>query len=129
MSEAFTRAFALVGAPVKPLGRNPEFGLDCVGLALCAYELKHLPVPPYRQHDGCWDVITASLSSNFREVRAEDVQAGDLAVLKLPKSFHFAVLGSTSLIHADQRVGRIVERPRRRLPEHGRFFRYTGVVS
>lgn len=129
VSEPFSRALALVGTRFRPLGRNPKFGLDCIGLVIAAFDLGEVFLPAYRLSDGSWAQIESVLDLYFCRVERPSIAAGDLVVSELPKSFHFAVLGPASFVHADLRLGRVVETPHRPPSASSRYFRRNGVES
>lgn len=110
MTDPYDRAHALVGTRFRPLGRNPEFGLDCVGLAVLAYELSSLQLPPYRLGEGSWEQIERWLLRLHFE-RSVKHKRNALLVIELPASFHFGVCGERTIVHADMRFKRVVETP------------------
>ena len=108
------RARALVGTRFRPQGRDPRYGLDCVGTAAAAagiapgrlrsdYSLRgqHLAAIEHELCDlGC------------RPVPAERAVAGDVIVCEAgPAQFHIVVRAWDSFIHADAGLRRVVERP------------------
>lgn len=111
MTDAFGRARRLVGTRFLPQGRDPSIGLDCIGLVLSAYALRRPDLPRYRLSDGDWATIDAFLTKDFVPVAEDKGRCADLMVLRLPRSFHFAVLGERSFIHAEARLKRVLETP------------------
>jgi cell wall-associated NlpC family hydrolase len=125
--EPHERALQLVGVPFRPQGRDPERGLDCIGVVVCAFRLQPPDVPRYQLIDGSWDQIVGELYRWFAAISVNDATAGDLAVFKLPRSFHFGVISGAHLIHADITVGKVVARRLpARLGKECRIFRYRG---
>lgn len=109
MIDAYQRARSLVGTRFRPLGRSCETGLDCVGLVLLAYQLPSTQLPIYRLSSGSWSEIERIVRTWFDPVPAEYAHPGDLRITRLSRSFHFGVLGSGTWVHADLRLGRVVE--------------------
>lgn len=105
-------ARAAVGVPFRLQGRDPESGLDCVGvvaLSLAAgghegpvpagYGLRCGDAARYRS---CW----AGLAD------ADGSRAGDvLLCLAGPRQLHLAVRTPAGVVHADAGLRRVVERP------------------
>lgn len=110
-----------LGTPYLHQGRvkGPNGGIDCVGLSVCvAWDLALKPrswnVTGYRRlPDG------VTLMRQIRPLMAEEVaqsqmDAGDMLVLAWDKfPHHVGILGDhpggLSLIHADNRIGRVIE--------------------
>lgn len=107
------RARALVGVPFRPQGRDAGQGLDCAGLALAAFGLPAEFVRnDYRLRGDHRTEIEAGLRSHFRRVGRRQVRAGDLLLLSVSKDqAHLAVLTEAGFVHADARLGRVVETP------------------
>lgn len=115
MHEVVRRARDLVGTPFRQQGRNPEFGLDCVGLVILAHELPSRVVPcnyPLRGKNlSCAEKV---LREFYRRISCADLLAGDLLLLQCgADQIHFAVHCGDSFIHADAGLRRIVEVPGR----------------
>lgn len=109
--DAFSTAKAMVGVKFTPQGRSEVSGVDCIGLVLCAFDIQALRLPRYRLSDGTWDEIEAVLFDHFTPAGTGLGQASDLLICRLPRCFHFGVLGPASIIHADLRAARVVEAP------------------
>jgi cell wall-associated NlpC family hydrolase len=108
-------AEALCGVPFRLHGRDPETGLDCVGLAAVAlercgrtvvapqgYTLRALTVAPMlsfaaRNGFAATDVGAAALTGDLLLVRPSPIQA-HLAI----------VLDRTRFVHADAGLGKVV---------------------
>lgn len=111
MFDAFERARGLVDVRFRAHGRNVQSGLDCVGVVLIAFKLNDLVIPPYRLTGGSWEQIESILSSAFDTSGDPEPAAEQLVISRLPRCFHMGVLGTASVVHADLRVGRVVETP------------------
>ena len=118
---------ALVGVPFRPHGRDPVIGLDCLGLVICAFQLRNVEVPRYRLTDGDWDRVQRGLAPWFVQFRER--RQGDLVVFRLPRCFHFGVLAERHLVHADLTLGQVVARPLpANLGREARYFRIREVM-
>lgn len=109
-------AEGLVGTPFRFRGRDPQTGLDCVGLvatALGAAGCRVPSVPAYsmRQNDFSAQLASA-MQAGFREV-CDTPAAGDLLLVRAgPAQVHLLVVGTQgNLIHAHAGLGRIVATP------------------
>lgn len=125
MLEPHERALSLIGIPFRVQGRDPNVGLDCLGVVICAFELPEADVPRYRISDGDWGIVDQGLSTWFEP--AADFARGDLLIFRLSRSFHFGVITGSHFVHADAAAGRVVVR---RLParfgRECRIFRFRG---
>lgn len=82
--QVVARARRLIGVRFRAQGRDPAFGVDCVGLVAAALGLR----------------------------RCGNPRAGDVALFETgPGQLHLGVLTGAGVIHADARAGRVVERP------------------
>ena len=108
------RARALVGTRFRPQGRNPEIGLDCVGLVLAVFDIAPDAVRRnYRLRGDHGPEIERELRRFFSRARGEQRRPGDLMLLAVSADqFHFGICTSAGFVHADARIGRIVETPR-----------------
>jgi cell wall-associated NlpC family hydrolase len=109
-------AEGFVGVPFRLRGRDPETGLDCVGLVAAALSRIGAPAPepaPYsmRQRDFSAQLGHAS-AAGFAEVGGA-IEPGDLLLLRPgPAQVHLAVAGrGGALIHAHAGLGRVVRTP------------------
>ena len=115
MDQVEARALALVGTEFRPQGRSAE-GVDCAGLVLLACRL---PIDDsrrdYRLRGDHWDELQPIIARHFRTVAvrlARAPQPGDLLVMaERADQVHLAIASTAGLIHADARIGRVVERP------------------
>lgn len=108
-----TRARALVGTRFVAQGRDPAIGLDCVGLALLAYEFAAEQVrDDYRMSGAHRAAILEFAKVWFWRVPRRPRRAGDLLLLRPGAAqWHLAIWTGDGLIHADIISRRIVERP------------------
>jgi murein DD-endopeptidase / murein LD-carboxypeptidase len=112
--EMAARARALVGTPYRPQGRDPRFGLDCVGTAAAAAGLAGDEV---RRNYGLRGQRLAEIEHELCEfgwlpVPGEETAPGDVIVCQTgPAQFHLAVALVKSFVHADAGLRRVVERP------------------
>ncbi|MEH3108092.1 MAG: peptidoglycan endopeptidase [Sphingomonas fennica] len=104
-------ARACIGARFRPYGRDPAWGLDCVGLAACAFGRAVPRDYPLRGGDaGC--VARAAAAAGL--VAAPRPAPGDLLLIDCgSRQLHLAVLTETGFVHADAGIGRVVEAPGR----------------
>ena len=113
-AEIAARARALVGVRFRSQGRDPQTGLDCVGLAAIAAEVPPERVPrDYTLRGEHLAAIEATLDrAGFQRRDGLQAGAGDVAVMKVgPAQLHLAVLIDNGFVHADARLRRVVERP------------------
>lgn len=107
------RALALAGTPFRPQGRNPDRGLDCIGLCLEVYDLPvELARDDYRLRGDHRREIESAILSRFRRVRPSAASPGDL-LLMLPADdqLHLGILTRQGFVHADACLRRVVETP------------------
>jgi murein DD-endopeptidase / murein LD-carboxypeptidase len=107
------RARALVGTRFRPQGRSAHHGLDCVGLVMCVFGIQDTDVRrDYRlRGDHRLELIDA-LSRAFRRVAPSQRRAGDILLMQIaPDQFHLAINTVSGFVHADARIGRVVETP------------------
>lgn len=97
------RARALLGIPYRPGGRNVETGLDCLGLVIAVFDLPDLASRARTEVE-----VAGLLDEYFR--RVQDVEDGDLLVMRRGRRFHFAVCSGEGFVHADIRARRVVAR-------------------
>jgi len=104
-------ARALVGVRFRPQGRSPEFGLDCVGLVLCAFALPDdLVRRDYRLRGDHRGEMLVALAKPFRRIARTQRRCGDVILLKVAKEqLHLAILTDSGFVHADARRGKVME--------------------
>lgn len=112
-SVAVERARFLVGVQFRPQGRDPIFGLDCIGLILCAFAIPAAGARrDYRLAGNDTAALDRGLRSFFDRLSAEDRNAGDVILCNVrPGQCHLAVECGGSFVHADARLRRVVETP------------------
>jgi murein DD-endopeptidase / murein LD-carboxypeptidase len=103
------RARATVGARFRPLGRAPETGLDCVGLAGWAYGMA---VPGgYALRSGDAARVRAAVAAAGL-VGGVGRRGGDLLLFACRTGqLHLGIDSGDGLIHACAMLRRVVERP------------------
>lgn len=108
------RARALLGTRFRPQGRLPEHGLDCVGLIALAGELPPEMVPNgYRlRSEATEGLLSRTFGGRVRRIPDGDAQEGDVLMVRAGVGqSHLVILVEGGFIHADARVGKVVERP------------------
>ncbi len=107
------RARALVGVPFRPQGRDPQHGLDCVGLCLAAFRLPAGAArSDYRLRGDHLDELERALLNGFRSVKVKQQRPGDLLLMAVAEDqLHLAVVTKAGFVHADARLRRVVETP------------------
>ena len=107
------RARALVGTRFRPQGRDPAAGLDCVGVVLLAYGIATDSVPrDYRLSGDHRAQIERELARHFRPIGSNGSRIGDLMLLEIsPNQLHLGIRTDAGFVHADARIGRVVETP------------------
>ncbi len=104
-----------VDASFRPQGRVPSQGLDCLGVVAIAYggHLNALLPKGYCQRGGSEAAIAATIdAAGFRRIVPGEATEGDLLLLSTgPGQWHFAVRTDSGFVHADARLGRVVEVP------------------
>jgi cell wall-associated NlpC family hydrolase len=113
-ARAFAAARTIVGVPFRAQGRDPRYGLDCVGLVWAAYAAVGcaLPAPTDYPLRG-WRrgrIVAALMTAGFRAV--SDRADGDVALIGLSAGqHHLGVIGPASMVHAHAGLRRVVESP------------------
>ena len=104
-----SRARSVLGVRFRPQGRDPAYGLDCVGLVAWAAGLEDVPAD-YALRGGDPAAIAALLDGFGR--RVETALPGDVLLFAAGAAqFHLAVSTGEGLVHADAALRRVVERP------------------
>ncbi len=106
-------AAACVGARFRLQGRDPEIGLDCVGLILWCARQCELPVshvPDYTLTSRAEAMEPHLLLAGFRQLTDLRELPGDVMIFQMPGGMsHVAVCSAQGMIHADMRFRRVVE--------------------
>jgi lipoprotein Spr len=108
--EVVRRARALIGVRFRPQGRNLETGLDCIGLVAAAVGVEGVP-QDYRLR-GCnlADLANALQKAGLRA--SSPTAPGDVIAMRPgAEQVHLGIWTGSGIIHADARLGRVVERP------------------
>ena len=110
-NDVVQRARSLIGCRFRPQGREPEHGLDCVGLVCAAFQIPTELVPrDYRLRGDQSDRLEAELAPFFELV--PDAGAGDVLVMRAaPDQLHVGIMTERGFIHADAGLRRVVETP------------------
>ena len=111
---AVAAARGAIGARFRLQGRDPAYGLDCVGLAALALRAAGFAggVPAdYSLRGGDAAVLAARLDASGL-VRGDAPRPGDLALFESgPAQFHMGIIVPGGIVHADAGLRRVVERP------------------
>lgn len=110
--QAVERALGLLGTRFRAQGRDPQMGLDCLGLAMIAHRIDGRMVRrDYRLHGDYRRELMAGLTSEFRRVPPSQRRAGDLILIRVAyNQYHLAIRTPEGFVHADVRRG-VVETP------------------
>jgi len=107
--EVVARARGLVGVRFRAQGRDPAFGLNCVGLVAAALGREVGADHPMRSRD---IARVAREAARLGLVRADGERAGDVVLFESgPGQLHLGVRSEGGVIHADAGARRVVERP------------------
>ena len=105
----------MVGVPFRAQGRDPRYGLDCVGLVWAAYAAagRVLTVPGgYPLRGWSRARIAGELAAAGLVHVSDSARAGDVALVALPAGqFHLGLIGPASMVHAHAGLQRVVETP------------------
>ena len=121
MTALVTAARKYTGVKFRHRGRKPT-GLDCAGLLWLAYSDCGVVLPDFRLYgpepheDGLVAHVTAALGEPVAvgPVRASQLQAGDVAVMRYDHEPHHLALitdypmGGHAILHADGWEGRVL---------------------
>lgn len=111
--EIIAAARGCVGVRFRPQGRDPRYGLDCVGVAAIAYAR---PVPAdYALRGGSRRAIAQVIdATGLTSVALDAAGPGDLLLLEAGAGqLHLAVLTTAGHVHADAGLRHVVETPGR----------------
>jgi murein DD-endopeptidase / murein LD-carboxypeptidase len=108
------RARALIGTRFRPQGRDPEQGLDCIGVAMMATRVpKERVRRDYCLHSNDPEEVNGDFDAcGF--VRIAPAAAGPADVLLVrpaPAGLHVVILTDRGYLHADMRRRKVVEVP------------------
>lgn len=103
-------ARALVGVRFRPQGRDPAFGLDCVGLVAVALARAGAVVTMPRDY-GLTRGVLPTDAVPAAMVRCGGEAAGDVLVCRVSATqLHLAIRAADGIVHADMAARRVVER-------------------
>lgn len=107
------RARKLVGTRFRPQGREAATGLDCAGLAIAAFALPGGQFRrDYRLRGDHRGELERVLARDFRRVARRQCRPGDLMLLAVRSDqLHLAIRTEAGFVHADARLGQVVETP------------------
>ncbi|HEX8578532.1 MAG TPA: peptidoglycan endopeptidase [Allosphingosinicella sp.] len=112
--EIASRARRLVGIRFRPQGRDPSYGLDCIGTAAAA---AGVPADQVRRDYALRGQKRAEIEEGlcdlgFQPVPGGEAEAGDILVCSAgPAQVHVVVRTEEGFVHADARLRMVVERP------------------
>jgi cell wall-associated NlpC family hydrolase len=103
-------ARALVGVPFRVQGRDPAFGLDCVGLVAVALARAGAAVAVPRDYAPARGILPADVVP-VAMVRCGGAAVGDVLLCRVsPVQLHLAIRAVDGIVHADMAARRVVER-------------------
>jgi murein DD-endopeptidase / murein LD-carboxypeptidase len=105
------RARALVGVPFRLHGRDAGVGVDCVGLIALAFDQLDNAPRDYALRNSLLPQWEAQLALHARRCVAPPHKSDVLVMRVAPAQLHLGIWSGASLIHADARIGRVVETP------------------
>ena len=108
------KARTAVGTRFRPQGRNPQTGLDCVGLATWAFDIPAETIRGnYRLGGAHFAELERELTKRFSRAGFEGRPA-DLWLCRISsRQAHLSICCGQSFVHADARLRRVVETPGR----------------
>jgi hypothetical protein len=107
------RARALVGTRFRPQGRDAATGLDCAGLAMAAFGLPSADYRrDYRLRGDHRRELETVLARDFRRLARGQCEPGDMMLLAVARDqLHLAIKTDAGFVHADAKLGKVVETP------------------
>lgn len=111
-ADAVARALACVGVRFRAQGRDPAYGLDCVGLIAWAGRVPGDRVPArYALRGGTADGVAGRMDAAGLR-RIAEPGPGDVVLAEAgPWQFHLVLLTADGFVHADAGIGRVVAVP------------------
>ncbi|HEX6374602.1 MAG TPA: peptidoglycan endopeptidase [Allosphingosinicella sp.] len=114
-AQIVARARKLIGVRFRPQGRDPQHGLDCIGVAMMA-----MRVPKHKVRNDYIVPSSATAEEMNRDIAALGfirispavATAGDMLLVRPgPAALHLVILTGDGYLHADMRRRRTVEVP------------------
>ena len=107
------KARALVGVRFRPQGRDPETGLDCVGMILRACAIDSAAVRSnYALRGDHAHELKSALGALCRRVMTAQAREGDILLMAAgPRQMHLGIRTERGVVHADAKLRRVVETP------------------
>jgi murein DD-endopeptidase / murein LD-carboxypeptidase len=97
-----------LGTAFRLQGRDPRYGLDCVGLVALVWDVE----APSDYGLRTTNLQTVMAVLDRLGIRKSEPRPGDAVLYQAgPANLHLGVWMGDSLIHADARLGRVVETP------------------
>ncbi len=111
--EIIDRARTLVGVKFRPQGRDPETGLDCIGVVLWVFGIApELVRRDYRMRGAHRAEIQIAIRRWFRPIEPHQLGPADVALFSIRETqSHLAISCGPTLIHADASLRKVVEIP------------------
>lgn len=111
-----TAAQGLIGVRFRPQGRDPAYGLDCIGVVAMALAGAGHPVAvpdDYAQRGGDPNRIAKAMdAAELRRIDDGTRRPGDILLMQAgPRQLHMAVQTADGTVHADAARRRVVETP------------------
>lgn len=112
--EIVARARALIGVRFRPQGRDPEHGLDCIGVVMMATRIAKNRV---RRDYGLHSCEPEEMNGQFHEagfirIAPAAARQGDVLIVRPgPTALHVVILTDAGYLHADARLRKVVEVP------------------
>lgn len=105
------RARTLIGVRFRPQGRSPSTGVDCIGLVAEAFGVARARAD-YRLAGGTVLELERELAAAGFQRSAGETAPGDVLLMRpAAQQLHLGIWTGFGVLHADARLGRVVERP------------------
>ncbi len=104
------RARALIGTRFRPQGRTVEDGLDCIGVAVLAIDVRPVPRDYALRGNPVRRLATELEAAGLTAV--DEMAPGDVLVFAPGAAqLHLGIFTGSGLVHGDAALRRVVERP------------------
>jgi murein DD-endopeptidase / murein LD-carboxypeptidase len=113
-SAIVARARRLTGTRFRPQGRDPEHGLDCIGVAIMATGIPKARVRrDYCLHSNDAEEVNSEFDAcGFVRIAPAAAGAADVLLVRpAPTALHVVILTDRGYLHADMRRRQVVEVP------------------